>query len=358
MMFSPDSKQFAYVWQEATCRSQERVSLILADTLEVRWFPTAHPESERSLQLTSVDLHAMGGSIYPLEARLYFSPDSMRLAAVSAEAVLLVDMASGLYRRLSYSQEWFTDLHWTSAQEIAFATIKDEVSSFWRLNVVSDEGRRLVYHETTPLHTTHLAGDRPLGLAHLSWSPNGRLVVWGKNLLDVMSGTLRPLPLTPEDTYWRPDSSALLIQQTFPAQQTLLVDAATGTVWDMSKQIQNSVGDFGVEGWTAEGRLIIGYSWSVNQKPSETTPPHDRGYLVQPRPFKVVMRTDALLRKTPLPGWVLVQGEDTMKWTDYAGVQSAPIEGWPNDWMWSQDGSYAAEVRDGEVHVFRPKLPQ
>jgi hypothetical protein len=374
MAFSPDEKQFAYVWCNGVRNKSSGWKMTLAETLEVRWHPTEHPESERALPLDSADFRADKGSLLRLEARLTFSPDSKWLAAVSPQAVLLIEVTTGQRRRLHYPKEWFTALEWISDQEIAFSTMEQGEyfqhrmgdKSYWRLNITSpDEARKRIHQEETTF--PRMAGGRPIQLDNEDWSPDGRWVIFfskgGQTLLNIATGKRRTLPFTTNYIYWRPDSSAFLMEQNAEAKRLMLVVAQTGQVDDLTKSVQNALGDIDIHGWTAEGQFIIGYHhepW-IEGKPKPEAP--ERGFLIQPKPFKVFLRKDAPLRQTPLPGWVLVQGGDTMEWLNYAGTRTAPMEEWRSDWKWSSKGTFAAEIdhrerANGKVRVFKPHLPQ
>jgi hypothetical protein len=70
-----------------------------------------------------------------------------------------------------------------------------------------------------------------------------------------------------------------------------------------------------------------------------------------------VLEKNQILRWSPIAGWVLKQEDTTFKWIDYAGSRTANISGWPNDWKWSHDGSYAATISEHKIKLFKPELP-
>jgi len=363
MVFSPDSRQFAYIWRNATRLEKGHRSRVVMDKLEVRWYPTLHPDQERSLPFVSVDLHAGGGSFGMLETDLCFSPDSTQFAAIVPDAVLLVDVATGRSRRLQYPHEWFTAFRWLSAREVVFATTQGKKASYWRLDLAAGAVRRLVAQGEAPRVDTALRGsergrseqDRPLGLSTQQWAPNGRFVGVGSNLVNTVSGATFPLPADSRSSWldWRPDASAFLVHGD---HRTLLVNPAARTVQDLTASLQGVAQNLSVEGWTADGRLIIA------SDTSSTT-----SYLIQPTPFSVVLKTEGSLFATPIPGWVWVYDQEIhdLKWVNYAGERITPPMEWTKGWILAPDRSFAADSNpsydvpsNNHVIVFHPQLPR
>ncbi|MCW3054598.1 MAG: hypothetical protein JWN14_3768 [Chthonomonadales bacterium] len=362
MAFSPDSQQLAYIWRNATRLQWGSRERVVMDKLEVRWYPTLHPDQERSLPFVSVDLHAGGGAFGMLETGLSFSPDSTQFAAIVPDAVLLVDVATGRSRRLRYPHEWFTNLRWLSAREVVFATTQGEKASYWRLDLEAGAVRRLVAQGEAPRVDTALRGserggseqDRPLGLSTLEWAPNGRFVGVGSNLVNTVSGATFPLPADSSSSWldWRPDSSAFLVHGD---HRTLLVDTAGRTVQDLTASLHGVAQNLTIKGWTADGQLIIASDTSTTTS-----------YLIQPTPFSVVLKTEGSLYAAPVPGWVWIQGSQAdVQWVNYAGVRIAPPPEWTKGWIVAPDRSFAADSNrsddvpsNNHVIVFHPQLPR
>jgi hypothetical protein len=103
--------------------------------------------------------------------------------------------------------------------------------------------------------------------------------------------------------------------------------------------------------WTPDGKYVVLYVNSAESTALQT------GCLIQPKPFKVAYSTDQIIRWSPWPGWVLLQGSMSFKWINYDGSATAHIQGWPNDWTWSANGHYAAQIHGGKIEILKPQLP-
>jgi len=309
---------------------------------------------------------------------VYFSPDSQRLAAVCARSVLLIDVSSGRSKQIKYPGEFFGSLHWISDAEIAFSTSDFSTSDekavqFWRLKAhAPPHARQRVYSETDRWARPHEA--LPPGLSYHRWSPSGRYVIFestagredrARCLLDLGSGDIRTFPFAVDHVCWKPDGSAFLAEDAFgETKRILLVDPASGAATDLTDDFKAALGEdltitIVSERWTPDGRYIILYRTNATppRSDSEGWRFSHTGYVVQPRPFKVILEKDRILRWSPIPGWVLVQGGNEFTWTDYAATQTVQVQGWPNDWTWSPDGIHAAVIRKGRPVVFEPTLP-
>jgi hypothetical protein len=366
LVFSPDNKQFAYLWRDVLYRVGERWDSILTDSVEIHWAATAQPEKEQRVLLATADLRTMKGTllhgkINGIEVDFAFSPDATQLAAVCVQSLLIIDVVTGQSRRLTYPKERFNGFHWLSEQEIAFSTMAEEDSSLWRLKLGKNAKRTLVCRYSG---MGTLDEYEPLELSQMHWSPDGKYVIPQQSLISVLTGKVRTLPENLAEIYWRPDSSVILGEQWLhdekthlSTEKTLLIDAATGAVRDLTAPFKNVAEDLTLVGWTGDGQYFLAYTTSsYDQVGNQLTEEH--GYLLQLQPFKVVLKTDEILRASPLPGWVFLQGGDTMTWLNYEGTRKAPLNGWANDWTWSADGQYAAGIVDGKVSLFQPTLPK
>jgi len=196
------------------------------------------------------------------------------------------------------------------------------------------------------------------------WSPNGRFVsFWSADhtnaLLDLQTGVMHTFPFYLFHQCWKPDCTAVLVQdKPSNSDRTLimLVDPVTGEKLDLSKDFEKEFGShmkltFVAPVWTPDGKYVVLYNTSEQSRALK------RGCLVQLNPFKIVLEKNQILRWSPIAGWVLTQGDMTFKWIDYAGSRTADISGWPNDWKWSHDGSYAAMISGHKIKIFKPELP-
>lgn len=381
MCFSPDGNAVAYLYRDATYFFPAELGarpLTMTDSLEIRWFHVKRPAGERSLPLDAIDLRPDGVVYYNLRGRVCFSPDSKRLAGICANYIILVDLQSGSARKIEYDKEYFGSLAWLSADEIVFTTSDEDNLTFWRLGVEDAvEDRWQVYRETHtfprstyptyPSRRAHL----PPGLRWDSWSPDRRHVIFARRmpgeekegLLDLATGTVRTFPLPLYHNYWKPDGSVVLvIDQYGDKGQIALIDAKTGNATDLTVEFNITFGagrDITCLGWTSDEKYVILHN--TRHLPPATRDGPGRmtwtGHVVQLQPFKLILSSDRLIRPSPIPGWVLLQGDDTFDWMDYAGTRMVELNGWPNDWIWSPDGQLAARVSDAKVVVFHPALP-
>jgi hypothetical protein len=175
-------------------------------------------------------------------------------------------------------------------------------------------------------------------------------------ILDAQTGKIQSFPFSLYYQCWKPDGSELLVDDKFgEGHRTFLVDPVTGKTDDLSIDFKKEFGrrDITLVAplWTLDGRYVILYATSTESTAIQ------QGYLIQPKPFKVVLSTNQIIRWSPMPGWVLLQGEMSFKWINYEGNTTAPIRGWPNDWTWSLNGRLAARIDDGKIEILKPKLP-
>jgi hypothetical protein len=365
--FSPDNKHFAYLWRDSLYQSPEGrgMSTRLTDTVEIRWASTAHPEKELAAYLASADLRTQKTGYFGrlgIDADFSFSPDSTKLAAVWSRSLLIIDLATRQFQRFAYPNERFSGFRWLSAQEMAFATSNEKGAFVWRLKVGANTQRRLVcQYDESGIEVDW----EPLTLFRLHWSPNGHYAVDVNKLIHVLTGKVRTLPAALTTIYWRPDSTVFLGKQWIedaqpPASDTniLLIDAATGAVEDFTSRLGKYCGNYTPCEWTADGRFFIGNT-EASFDAAGNLVSTEHGYLFQLKPFQVKLKTKGTSRAAPLPGWFLFNNAGLMKYSNYDGTRTAPLHGWEENWSWSEDGKYAAEITsEGKVKVFQPTPPQ
>ena len=384
IQFSPDGRYIAYIYRDATYFDTGELGarpLTMTDALQVRWFPIDKPSEERTLPLDSIDLRPDGEVYYNLEGSVYFSPDSSRIAGLCAKCIVLVDIQSGTNRKIHYDKEYFRSLAWLSGDEIVFTTTDEQNLTFWRLNVTGgDETRRKVYRETHEFEKPHysIPGEMsPPALRRDSWSPNGRFVIFNRHLsggnneglLDVATGEVRTFPFSLYYNYWKPDGSSVLIHihdQHKDKKQIVLIDTITGHIDDLTDEFMKAFGqnlgiNFVSPVWTPDGKHVILHNTKHLPPASPDGPGRNKstGYLIQLQPFQIVLSNDRFIRWSPIPGWVLLQGDrdDTFDWMNYAGTETVKLNGWPNNWTWSPDRRHAAQIKSGKVVVFQPRIP-
>jgi len=380
IQFSPDGRYLAYLHQEATYQSSARIrGLTMCDAIQVHWFPVDRPDAPQTAALDAVDLRPDGVVYYCLTASIAFAPDSRHLAAWCARTLLVIDPASGATRRLHYDKEFFGSLAWQSGEEFIFTTQDGDHLTFWRLNLAEADGdRHLVYREAFRFPSPTSSDphkDLPPDIARDSWSPDGRFVIFDRctpnpqeGLLDVTTGTVRTFPFSLFDHSWKPDGSAVFVLDGYhpPNQRALLIETADGRICDLTESFKTALGTapdltLAAPTWTPDGKYVLLYHTTHLPPPSPDRPGSDlpTGYVIQPQPFKVILKSDRYLRWSPMPGWVLRQGTDVdlCDWINYEGTTTVRVKDWPNSWTWSPDRKHAAQVVDHRVTVFEPRLP-
>ncbi len=379
LTFSPESRWFAYLWRDAVNRIPHELGarpLLLTDSLELRWFPVGHSELERSRSLASIDLRPEGQYRSFLDGAVRFSPDAAHLAAVTPECVLIVDLNSNHEHTIRFKDELFKSLHWLDADEFAFSTVSEDRFAVWRHTLdEAPDARRMVYEKRSRRMTMNNGmGPR---LENAEASPNGRYWFVTRErkdgsrlthlLLDVQTGKQFPFDSTARDVCWTSDSSEVLVRlsdEVNGARPFLRVHTETWETDDLTSQFSEA---FGVDAdltlvadrWTPDDHCVIYYATTWIPPESPDHPPLHRmtGYVVQIEPWRVILSQPAILRWSPVPGWVLLQGDNDFQWLSESGSEKIPVEGWVNDWTWSPNGAYAAQVEDSSVTIFRPALP-
>jgi hypothetical protein len=358
--FSPDSNTLAYLWSDLTFVRPPGLASrpkTLTEKIELRIRPTSGQQSEWTVPLDSVDLRPDGIYYYQLDAAVKTAPDSQHVGAVCARRLVIADLKEHSQRSLEFPGEYFGGFAWLNGDEIAFSTNNGSMIQFWRY-LINDapEMRKKVYEEPCELGLGPPVPD----LRKDQWSPNGRFVTVHKHsgedsLLDIKSGETHICPYANAYPCWKRDSSAVLLCNTGElGLSTILMDPLTGQSTDLTQAFADEFSEnmrltWVDNRWTPDDRFVLVYKEDATGK--------ERGYLLQPYPCKVLLSNDHILRSSPVPGWVLVQGGDTFHWMDYSGKKTSPIHGWPNDWTWSQDGHLAAKISKRAIEIFAPDLP-
>jgi len=372
--FSPDAKMLAYVWKDASYVNTPKYEgrpCTLTESLEVRVCSVNGTNEELRVSLDSIDLRPDGVLYYSLGCGLQTGPDSKHVAAICARRLVLIDFNARTHQEIEYAGEYFCSFSWLNAYTLVFSTIDKKSLTFWRWQIADPPAKRVkVYAENQESHFENLDNRPPNqnSVGSYQWSPNGRFVTfWSRArqsqgedaLLDLETGAVHTFPFSLFYQCWKPDCTAVLVQDKFSNDDrtlVMLVDPVTGDKLDLTKDFEKEFGShmkltFVAPLWTPDGKYVLLYNTS------ERSTALQRGCLIQLNPFKILMEKDQILRWSPVPGWVLLQGDNTFKWLDYAGNRTANISGWPNDWRWSNDGSYAATISGQKIKIFKPELP-
>jgi len=373
MLFSPDSNIVAYTWRDATYIHSWTPGVrprTITDALQVCWFPIGFPEKEKSIPLDSIDLRPDGKTYYNLYGELCFSPDSKNLAAVCANYIIIIDIKTGDYSKLHYEGEWFDSLRWLSGQEIVFSTKYDKKIIFWRLNITDNKNSRTkIYEQEMNYSTSDNLPPRLHPLLVFSFSPNAKYVLFtipnnnklAVKLLNLETGHTRIFPISVCRLAWKPDATELLLHQ-FDEQKFYMIEMKTMEITDLTSEFlgvidKNLDMHLAAPLWTPDGKHIVIYSTAEIPKRFGGFRFKHTGYLIQLRPFKVILSTKGIIRRSPISGWAFLQGDNDFEWIDHTGTKAIKLDGWPNNWVWSPNGQLASRIKEGKVVVFKPKLP-
>ena len=390
--FSPDGQWLAYVYTDSLqfvpIPLPYTPQVSLASGAEVRWCRTDRPDEVHSVK---VDWRGAKGGATSLDARIVFSPDSRRIAAVGEHRLSVIEVQSGERKILSERDETVTSLWWTSPDEIAYAAhtrIRDQGEpqffpgffkvadrTIWRQKIHEPpESRTAVFSEkNVQTATAAQYGQWPLERP----SPDGRYVVFQSpmsvvfpleggpfKLLDVRTGHVRTVGTgssTGGFISWKPDSSAILVAgralRPKGRKQVFVVDPASGDRLDVCQQFTEAFDHAPVwiePLWTADGEYVV------------VTMSDQGGCLVRPEPWEVipvvqdfVQRTaiyplgdperEWWLYRTPIAGWVMLDnGSDRTHYlVNYANRSYVSLENmFRCSWAWSSDGESTAKVGD------------
>lgn len=70
------------------------------------------------------------------------------------------------------------------------------------------------------------------------------------------------------------------------------------------------------------------------------------------------MKSDCIMRRSPLTDWVLLQRENAFEWMNYEGTKSINMKEWHNEMSWSPDKKHAAKIEDNKIVIIRPVIPE
>ena len=379
-VFSPDGNTVAYTWREGTVRvvptMRAPLSYTLTESVSVHWFPVGQTDQERQIALDSVDLRPDGVLNYRIGVQVRFSPDSKRFAAVHPSGITIIDLETGAPVQWKLAKGHFASVAWTGDDEIAYATWQEGRSAFWRRRIdVPPTEAELIYEEAWDYAKPQ--GKALPFLANHHWSPDGKAVLFtsrvieGKNqvLLNMESGEVTPLLAYLSEHHWRPDGGAVLVVGpegpggSLDDWPTLLVNARTGEVTDLTEEIAKAVGSpdyvrLADPCWTADGKYIV-LNKSFRAGGSSPATYKHTGYVIQPQPWKVILSIDGRFPHAAAPGWILHRPGDSYacRWLSYDGVTTAPADDWSEDWIWSPDGRRVAKVESKRIVIIEPKLP-
>lgn len=285
------------------------------------------------------------------------------MAAICPNYLIIANLKAGEVNKLHYDGEWFSSVSWYSDQEIVFSTRLNNEITFWNININNESQHRVkIYGEiiNNVVYRNGRNGIPPMLLNHY-YSPKGQYVICNHKLLNLKTGDINELPSRINHICWKPDDSQLLIYiwheiENYSYEKRIyLINTEPFDITELTEEFRNIIskvsGDifFDSSQWTPDGKYVIFYA---------STGSKHVGYVVQPNPFKIILKKDKIIRWSPIPGWVLLQGGNTFEWIDYSGQKTIELDGWPNDWIWSPDRIHAARIEDGKVLVFKPIVPK
>lgn len=336
---SPDGAWVAWLWRDATysARTSHRLRVTHTDRLRLRYAPAHDLAQYREVPLAAVDFGTQGKIWFELPGSVAFSPDSRFLAATSEHRVVIVDLASGAVREISEEGAIVLDFRWRAPDAVTYALVRDARLQFWSQSADGSAARTLIFERPC----------KPVdGLREDAWSPDGRFVLApGDEILDLETKTAFPVPSWLASS-WSPDGTGLMLDA---GDHIFLVDPRSGSSTDLSGDVKQALGTINLSlashEWTPEGYVML-------YEPSR------RGYVIQPRPFQVILSRDAILRPSPMRGWALEQLENEFRWVNYEGTRTLPLPDWVHGWAWSADGRRAASTRYEKVRVVEVRLPE
>jgi len=359
--FSPDEQALAYIWADSTYShppEYEGLPCTLTEKLEVRLKSISNQFEEIHVPLNDVDLRPNGKLYFALGGLISFSRDSRYLAALCEKRIALFDSILRTNRNIEFAGESFGTLAWPETNTLCFSTCNRSATTFWRWNVNEPLENRIKLYSFE-----NVSSD---GFNQAQWSPAGRYACfriraatngWSDVILDVKTGVLNQFSFSLLYQCWKSDDSALIVDDALgEPHRTVLINPATGEMQDLSKNFRKLLsGDRHITlvapTWTPDGKKIIFYADSLKSTAVQ------QGYVIEPKPFKVIFSTNQIIHWSPIPGWVLLQGSMSFKWLKDDGSLTAPIQGWPNDWTWSKTGKYAAKVDSEKITIIQPALP-
>ncbi|MDB4673400.1 hypothetical protein OAF27_01170 [Verrucomicrobiales bacterium] len=366
--FTPDATHVGYIWIDGSYRNIPKPLtrpkvLTLLEKAELRIRSVDDKSPETIVLLDAMDLRPEGSRFTGLTAQVHPSRDSQFIAGLCGRRLAVVDLETMAHRMIEYEGELFGSFSWLGGDEVAFSTTNGDSLVFWRANINDLPDNRTEVFRQPSLRQDY---DREApDLLYHKWSPKRRYVtLFGyaeagspdNLLLDVENGTVHRYKFDLDYQCWKPDDSLLLVNDSlYEPRAVYLIDPSTGEVSDLSDEFRRQFGsDLDVRlvsnQWTPDGAHVLLYTDGGSTA-------HLRGCIVDPSPFKLIHSQKGILKRSPFPDWVLVQGGNNFGWLNYKNGSTAPIAGWVNDWTWSLDGTHAARIEEGVIQVFEPELP-
>ena len=378
--FSPDGKNVAYVWSDTI----ESVIPFWIDTMGaataeyVGYCRTDGPSEHRLVRFHE---HAAfpGSAVRHVVRYVAFSPTSTHLAILCRHSLHVIELATGLGRRLSpLGQGEVTSFRWLSGREVVYGfefgpEAWPDRRTLFRQRIDGDACRVVLF--TRP-------GNRaPFNVFRERWSPDGSRalirVSKGVRLLEVATGKVSP-PLknlrSPEmssHVMWRPDGAVALYcyknATGSRTQHAFLIESSSLLVKDLTARFRDLLGrnrSWEPELWTGEGKYVVVTGMKT--------------CLIRLDPWQAVRFEDQYGRDMPVrrsgyrtieylrPGWLRLVDDrmtrsafgdriDSLA-VDYQGKRVVPISKRPI--AISPDGTRFAEVvRKGKVIVKPLDLP-
>ncbi len=76
------------------------------------------------------------------------------------------------------------------------------------------------------------------------------------------------------------------------------------------------------------------------------------GYLAEPDPFRIVFAKNAIIRQSPIAGWLLLQGANSYRWLNEMAIEGVRLDGWLKDkacWAWTGCEGLTVKIADDEA---------
>ncbi|NOZ21963.1 MAG: hypothetical protein GXP25_12850 [Planctomycetes bacterium] len=373
MWLSPDGKFVAYQWVERKDLPLPPEMPTVETKVYLRWCALAYPTKQQSLLMIDAGKKYRTVAAESL-VNVVFSPDSKRMAVVTPERLMIVEVASDRRWDLDTPDQVITSLVWTGDDQVAYAAHSNP------RGFAGDKTDRTLYLRKAQdlkgvgaitLYSATYDGGSFWGIER--WSPRGRYVIFRNQrhgadlrLFDASTKTITAFGAQNSYTVgvsWKPDeSAAVCVSQVIGGAgpcEALLLDPATGKTEDLTEHFAKAFGNDALDLpplWTPDGRYVI-----VNTLKRG-------GCLVSPKPWKLVPVVELLLKKMgraneqagyifPLlaKGWVRCWFSGTDYAVSYGGATSVtlgPADAPGAGWRMTPDGDAAVTVdRSGQILV-------
>ena len=334
----------------------------------VCWASAEDVARQRRLRISSWRGSRVSGHMSGI-THISISPDSRHLGVVSGGNIFIIDTETG--EHLSMWAGIISSLGWPGEDRFGYVTYTHNTHNFWRRSLSDPSQEPDIIHRDLNVETSLSSTDWPLEY----WSPDGRYVgcegAGGvTQLLNTETGAVRELSERSSElrASWKPGSSAVVWTTSRMRDgradnySTYMLDLGKGEVIDLSVEFRRMFGIRRPEYeplWTADGTFLVGSDLSHG------------GYLIQPRPWKVVPIGEILrkqegldyaprIRRQPAPGLVVARCAPDHTWVmNYAGevVQDLPSDG-VFEWTVFPDGQKAAMLKeDMKIVIKQLNLP-